>query len=175
VEALREYVLQNEQARLEAAQAEAQARAGQSYMGEVQADFRSDEQAFAAAEPSYQAAADFLRDSRVAEHEMLGATPAEARRMFFEESMELIDQTFARGRSPAELVFALARQRGSAAAGAADTAAPWRRSAPARRRRARCRAPAGGRPRPGMSPEARLANLSGDALRDAWRKIKAGR
>lgn len=73
-------------------------------------------------------------------------------------------------------MFALARQRGFGGGSRGGYGGGAIAAISAGQAAARTLSSAGGHTAAaGMSPEARLANLSGDALRDAWRKIKAGR
>lgn len=127
----------------------------------------SQEAEMAQSNPDYHDAIDFLRQSRRTELIDLGAPEEDVDQIVAQEFMAGISEATRNGLNPAKVAFKLARDRGFARRGRLG-------SIEAGSAAARTLSANGGRGgADGGSLEARIANLSGSALREAWRKHKA--
>ncbi len=127
----------------------------------------SQEAEVAASNPDYYPALEFLRTSRRQELLDYGANEHEVDRIVANEFVAGVAEARRQGLNPARVAFKLAQERGFARRGRLH-------SIEAGAAASRTLSAAGGRGgHEGGSLEARIANLSGSALRDAWRRHKA--
>lgn len=172
LQALRELAitLQNEQ--VTEAERTATETAQTQYVNELKSAYEESEQLFASYQPDFPDAARHYAQSRIAELKVLGSEDNAAKRAVFNEFLRITDMAIQAGRSPAEIVYSLSKERGYAPKGAAAGASALDTIA-AGQAAAKTLSAAGGRtPAASTSPEAQLANLSGAALVSAWNKIK---
>lgn len=121
----------------------------------------------AAANPDYHDALEFLRVSRRGELLDLGVEEDDVDQVVAQEFLAGVADAKRNGLNPAKVAFKMARDRGFARRGRLSAIEAGSAAA-------RTLSAAGGRGgEDGGSLEARIANLSGAALRDAWRRHKA--
>jgi len=119
------------------------------------------------AHPDYHQAVEFLRLSRRQELIELGAPEDDVDQIVAQEFVQGVAESRRQGLNPARVAFKLARDRGYARRGGLDHIEAGAAAA-------RTLSANGGRGGyAGGSIEQRISGLSGQALRDAWRKHKA--
>ncbi len=139
----------------------------QKAVAELVSSVDGQEAEMAASNPDYYDALEFLRVSRRQELIDYGANEYDVDHIVADEFAAGVAEARRQGLNPARVAFKLAQERGYARRGrlsAIEAGAAASRTLSA----------AGGRGgHEGGSLEARIANLSGSALRDAWRRHKA--
>ena len=176
--AIRDLALSMQSEQATEAEREATETAQTQYISELKGAYEESEQLFEAIQPDYRDAASHSVTNRTAELQVLGLTADAAKSAIYNELLRLTDASVQAGKSPAEVLYGLAKARGYAPkAAAAPAPAPGAAlaSVEAGQAAAKTLSTAGGRtPSADQSPEARIANLSGAALVSAWNAIKNG-
>lgn len=178
--AIRDLALAMQSEQATEAERTAQETAQSQYISELKGAYEESEALFEAIQPDYRDAAGHYVTQRTAELQVLGVSEGDAKAAIYNELLRLTDVAVQAGRSPAEVLYNLAKTRGyapRAATPAAPAPVPGAALAAveAGQAAAKTLSAAGGRtPAADQSPEARLANLSGAALVSAWNAIKNG-
>ncbi|WP_342711511.1 hypothetical protein AAFG13_06625 [Bradyrhizobium sp. B124] len=95
------------------AAAEKQAKETATAQTEFVNRYRSDAETFQKSNPDYRTAYDFLLQSRAGELQAIGFdTPEALHQALIADEAAIAEMAFAKGKSPAEMIYALAKQRG---------------------------------------------------------------
>lgn len=135
-------------------------------------DINRDEAAFAATAPDYADAISFLKDSRRNELIELGASEDDVDQIVAQEFVAGVLEARKQGLSPARVAYKLAKDRGYAKAEPKPAADKLEGIAAGMAASRTLTANGGKSEAAGGSIEAKIGNLTGQALRDAWRKHK---
>jgi len=108
----REKLAAIEAERQRATEQQGQAKAQEQYMARIQTTVQEYEAEFAADNPDYHQAAEFLTQSRAKEYQTAGYTPAQVQQALQREYHDIIVNAVGAGRDPAEVFYNLSKQRG---------------------------------------------------------------